>query len=322
MTPTALSGAHPDDGALLRLLDGEAADAQGHVASCAACRERLGTLRRRASRLNATLARADFPVSASTPPFASADSGTRIDADRPIPIDDLLAPLAFDDDEADASADVDPAHPSARGSASSESKPADAVSIDAKSSVDAKSSGAKVIPMRRAARRASTNRPWLRAAAIVLLVLGVGVLATPARAWVAALVAELFGGGDEPAPVEAPAPTTTAEPAPETQAASRVEFVPAGSTFSIDVANAQAAGGLTLQRAAGETAVAEIVGAGSADFLVLPSGLRIQNAAGAGAEYRVSVPASVRRVTVRVAGHETATVDVREMGPEGRRIGL
>jgi hypothetical protein len=319
MTPTALSGAHPDDGALLRLLDGEAADAERHVASCAACRERLGTLRRRASRLGATLGRADFPVPASLPPLASADSGTRIGSDRPIPLDELLAPLAFDDDEVDASNDADASNAPARASKpvdadSSESKSADAVSVDATSS-------AKVIPMRRTARRAEAGRPWLRAAAIVLLVLGVGVLATPARAWVAALVAELFGGGD-PAPVETPAPAPAVESAPETQAASRVEFVPAGSTFSIDVANAQAAGGLTLQRAAGETAVAEIVGAGSADFLVLPSGLRIQNAAGASAEYRVSVPAGVRRVPVRVGGREMATVDVREIGPEGRRIGL
>ena len=111
MTPTALSGAHPDDGALLRLLDGEAADAQFHVASCAACRERLGTLRRRASALSSLLGRADFPIPSSAPPMASGDAGMRIGSDRAIPLDDLLAPLAFDDDvdEADASVDIDAA---------------------------------------------------------------------------------------------------------------------------------------------------------------------------------------------------------------------
>lgn len=271
MTPAPLTGAHPDEGVLLRLLDGEAdaetTAADEHAETCAACRGRLALLRRRADGLAALLAASDFPVPASAPPsigFASAPS--------------TASPDDADDD-------------------------------------------AKVIPLRRPSTPAPASRPWLRAAAIILLVLGVGAVATPARAWIAALVAELLGG--DPPSQPAPSPTTKSAPAPAPAAASsRVEFVPTGSAFTIDVAHPQAAGALTLVRAAGPSATAEVVaGTGEADLLVLPSGLRIGNAAQSTAEYRVSVPASIRRVTVRVGGG-TTTVDASAIGAEGRRIEL
>ncbi|HEX8696096.1 MAG TPA: hypothetical protein VF746_27010 [Longimicrobium sp.] len=256
MTAAPLTGAHPDDGVLLRLLDGEE-DAPGageHVAACAACRERLDALRRRGARLAAVLARADFPVPDSAPAVPSPD--------------------------------------------------------------------ARVIPLRRPERSAAM-RPWLRAAAVVALLLGIGVLATPARARVAAWVSERWGevfgrqaGAPAPAPPSAPAPAPAAAPA-----AASVRFVPAGSTFTVEVEHAQGAGGLTLVRVAGENATAEVA-AGEAELLVLPAGLRIRNAAGSAAEYRVGVPAGVRRVTVRVAGGRTTTVEASRIGAEGRRIGL
>ena len=274
MDSRTLTG-HPDDGALLRLLDGEddgdTAAAREHVATCADCRRRLATLRRRGERLAVLLARTDFPVPASAPG----------------PVGEV------------ASDDAIPA-------------------IEASPSSDA-----KVIPLRRRTAAASTDsrRTWLRAAAIVLLVLGVGVVATPARAWIAAFLSDLMGGGD-PAPVETPvAPPTVDQPPAAPAASSSVRFVPAGSTFRIDVAHEQAAGGLTLLRAEGESATAEVLG-GEADLLVLPSGLRIGNRAGSAADYRVSVPAGVRRVTVRVGGGAPTTVDAAEIGAEGRRIGL
>ena len=264
MTPAPRTGAHPDDGVLLRLMDGEsdadAAAAEEHLAACAECRERLAVLRRRTMKLGALLARADFPVPASS--LADAPSGT--------------------------SAEPDP----------------------------------KIIPLRR--RETPAPRPWLRAAAVVGLLLAAGIVATPARAWVAAWISErwgeLFGRGEMPR-VERPAPPAAPAPVQEA-AASRVEFVPAGATFTVEVAHPQARGGLTLLPSTGETATAEVAaGTGEADLLVLPSGLRIGNEAGSAAEYRVSVPTSVRRVTVRVNGR-AETVETSRLGAEGRRIGL
>ncbi|HEU0053101.1 MAG TPA: hypothetical protein VFQ39_07980, partial [Longimicrobium sp.] len=72
--------------------------------------------------------------------------------------------------------------------------------------------------------------------------------------------------------------------------------------------------------ASGASATAEVVG-GDADLLVLPSGLRIGNAAASTAEYRIGIPDGVRRVTVR-AGGTTTTVETSRIGAEGVRIGL
>lgn len=67
---------HLDDGALVRLIDGEAADderagVEAHLAACPVCAARLGSLRRRSVNLGLLLARGDFAVPA--PPSAPAD---------------------------------------------------------------------------------------------------------------------------------------------------------------------------------------------------------------------------------------------------------
>jgi anti-sigma factor RsiW len=58
---------HLDDGALVRLIDGEAADGEragveAHLAACPVCAARLGSLRRRSVNLGLLLARGDFAV--------------------------------------------------------------------------------------------------------------------------------------------------------------------------------------------------------------------------------------------------------------------
>ncbi|HEX8451164.1 MAG TPA: zf-HC2 domain-containing protein [Longimicrobium sp.] len=61
---------HLDDGALVRLIDGEAADGEragveAHLAACPVCAARLGSLRRRSVNLGVLLARGDFAVPAA-----------------------------------------------------------------------------------------------------------------------------------------------------------------------------------------------------------------------------------------------------------------
>ncbi|MFL5386822.1 MAG: hypothetical protein ACJ8GN_30380 [Longimicrobiaceae bacterium] len=73
MTLELLPGAHPDEGALVRLLDGEADAAErashgAHVGGCELCRRELARVRARRERLAALLVRADFPMPASSPP--------------------------------------------------------------------------------------------------------------------------------------------------------------------------------------------------------------------------------------------------------------
>lgn len=183
----------------------------------------------------------------------------------------------------------------------------------------ARPDGADVIPLRRPAPMA--QRPWMRAAAIVLVALGVGVLASPARAWIARWVSERMAavsgtpdaGGERP--VAAPMPVA---PLP----GSSVRFTPAGDEFTLTIAHAQAAGTLTLAPVNGAEVVAEVVpGTGDAELLVLPAGLRVGNEPGAAAEFRVGIPASVRRVRLRVGAGPERVVARGEMGEE-MRIGL
>src|SRR5690606_11612159 len=59
---------------------------------------------------------------------------------------------------------------------------------------------------------------------------------------------------------------------------------------------------------------AQVTNGGAEEMLVLPAGLRIENSAGSRASYRVTLPASVRRVTVRVGQAEARSVVVGGSG--------
>ena len=257
MQPTPTAGAHPEDGVLLRLLDGQADDAEQasagpHAAGCAECRARMDAMVRRRDRLAALLARTDFPVPAASAPEPG------------------------------------------------------------------------VIPLHSRRREAAPSRPWLRAAAIVLVVLGVGVMASPARAWIARWLSEAWesvSGDAQPAP--APAPAAPAPRPAEQTAAAQVGFVPTGAELSVVVAHAQGAGALVVAAAPGASATAEVVGGtGAADLLVLPAALHVRNTPGSAAEYRLSLPSSVRRVRIRVGGGRETVVEMAEVGEAGRRVEL
>jgi pyruvate/2-oxoglutarate dehydrogenase complex dihydrolipoamide acyltransferase (E2) component len=82
---------HLDDGALVRLIDGEAAEderagVEAHLAACPVCAARLGSLRRRSVNLGLLLARGDFAVPAPSVPAAPMDElAARREARRAAP---------------------------------------------------------------------------------------------------------------------------------------------------------------------------------------------------------------------------------------------
>jgi anti-sigma factor RsiW len=167
---------------------------------------------------------------------------------------------------------------------------------------------------RRAARRMPA-RPWLQAAAVAMLLVSAGLFAAPVRGWVRGLLA---GGG---APVaERPATPPPAPTAEAPLAGARIQFTPQGAELSVEVSHAQAGGALVLEAAPGTTASAEVrspAGTAPAELLVLPSALRIANDPASVAEYRVTVPPSVRRVRLRIG---TAPPMIVENAELGRRI--
>jgi hypothetical protein len=180
--------------------------------------------------------------------------------------------------------------------------------------------------MRRAreGRGTAAPRPWLRAAAVVALLLAAGVVASPLRAVVAEWLRTQWERIAAPDARDAPPPAeVSAGPSSKpTAAGARVQFTPQGTTFSLEVAGPQAGGSVEVRRAAGASATAEQTGGGEqADLLVLPSGVRIRNAPGATADYTVTVPASVRTVRVRVGEGRETTLTAEEVA-EGARVEL
>lgn len=176
----------------------------------------------------------------------------------------------------------------------------------------------------RRARGASAPRPWLRVAAVVALLLAAGVMASPLRAVVAEWLRtqwERIAAAD-PRVAAPPAEAPAGRPSEPTAAGARVQFTPQGATFTLEVAVPQAGGAVEIRRATGASATAEQTGGGEqADLLVLPSGVRIRNAPGATADYRVTVPASVRTVRVRVGDGRESVLTADEVA-DGARVGL
>lgn len=150
---------------------------------------------------------------------------------------------------------------------------------------------------RRHARPAGLSALWRVAAAVALLA-GLAFAIPPVRAW----IADRLGIGTDPG-IESPAAGKTPVGAGRATDSLRVAFVPDAGRFVVRVASPQAGGRLLLVAAPGEEAVAEIgereVGA---EVLVQPDGIAIRNRPGATADYRVSVPASLASVEVRVGG--------------------
>jgi hypothetical protein len=177
------------------------------------------------------------------------------------------------------------------------------------------------LSVRRARRTAPVPRPWLRAAAVVLVLLGAGVLASPLRAraleWISTQWAQLSGAEARPT---APAPPSLEEP----PAGTRIRFVPVGGVFTVEFDFAQPGGTVTLRLGDSDSATVEQVG-GSApvELLVIPSEsrVRVRNRAGDTSDYRVRVPEGAQGVRIRV-GNRPAVTASRAQLADGERVRL
>ena len=182
---------------------------------------------------------------------------------------------------------------------------------------------------RRRGRPAGRGVPAVRRAAAILLLLGAGaVFASPLRARVVdwaegrlTRAAELLGIAPAPArPVEGAAPV----PADPGGAASELRFVPEGAGLRIDFAAAQAHGALLVSPAEGPSAAFRVADADTAraPVLVLPSEIRVRNAASGRAGYHLSVPRTVDSVAVVVGGGAPVVVHTAGLPPGGRVVPL
>ena len=154
---------------------------------------------------------------------------------------------------------------------------------------------------------------WLRAAAVVLVLLLPVALVSPLRAalaeWLRSGWVQVAGSGER-----VPEPTPAAPPSPAEPAASyTVFFTPRGSELEVVVAERQAAGEIVLARAAGSEGSLEVVAGADETPLLADAGVTIRNTAGSRASYRLAVPASVERVRVRIGGAETVVVGPAEI---------
>lgn len=142
------------------------------------------------------------------------------------------------------------------------------------------------------------SRRW-RAAAVVALLVGVGVTVQPVRAFLATGATRLLDllGSQEPAPVEAPPPTPVAD------RPSTVRFTPEGAVFVVTLEHAQTTGSIQINSADAFTEItASVLDGRGESLVVLPGELRISNGPGSVADYRLEVPRSLERVDVRVEG--------------------
>jgi len=144
----------------------------------------------------------------------------------------------------------------------------------------------------RASRRRYAAPAWLKAAAVVLLIAGAAVMASPVRARVLDWIRDAFRPPAS-APAEVPADRASAGHA-------SVEFLPVGHELNLEVVDAEAGGELRIGVNNGRAVVARALNTTSTvELLVLPAGLRVVNT-GARATYDVSVPAQITRIRVQI----------------------
>jgi len=142
---------------------------------------------------------------------------------------------------------------------------------------------------------------WRLAAGIAAL-LAVAVLVRPVRAWFIDTARTIFARSSAPATTPPAVPPGSAAVSGASPATNAVTFTPRAGTFLVEIAARQAAGTLRLVRADGMSASAALTGdPADAELLVRPAGLRIANRPEATADYTVSVPAGISRLTVRIA---------------------
>lgn len=154
------------------------------------------------------------------------------------------------------------------------------------------------------AARATTRRRAVHVALAASVLLVLAIAAPPVQAWLSDRL-EAFRAPIA-SPVSAPVAPVVAAAA---ERSSVVAFTPRGARFELEVERYQEAGTLTVEFREASRASAQIVGGRDETMLVLPSGLRVENANGSGASYVVVVPADLPQVRISVGGEEIASLD-------------
>lgn len=168
----------------------------------------------------------------------------------------------------------------------------------------------RAAPRRRARATARAERPWLRAAALVLALLVPIVLVSPLRA----TVVEWFRQGW--IQVTDLVGWSTGDPRSGSDVGEArgytLWFTTTGGVLEIVIDHRQRIGELVVSRSSG-TEVSLEVEDGADEALLTGRGLRIRNAASSGSSYRVAIPASVDRVRVRLGDGPTETITSAEL---------
>ena len=160
--------------------------------------------------------------------------------------------------------------------------------------------------------------PWMRAAAVIVVLIGAAALVSPVRAWVAQWVRQWT---EQSAP-QARAPQTSAPEQVIPERSTRVAFTPTDDVLLLEFASSQAAGAVQFQPGSGSEASVEVLrSASDVDLLVLPGGVRVNNTQAAGADYHVVVPSAVQLVRVRIGDRRSVTVSLGDV-QAGRRLSL
>jgi hypothetical protein len=279
---TAGPDAHLADDELLRFIDGEDDPLQPewaeHVTSCARCSHDVQLLRGHAGVVREWLDRAAFED--ALPPrlhVGEADSARR---------DSTAARRASTAPRPDSTAA--PRRDSAAPRRDSTAPRRDSTAPRRDST---------------APRRARQSvAPWLRAAAVLVL-LASPLAAIPAlRQWLVGTVTELR---DTTGMVPAAMPQERSA-APGSSA---IRFVPVAGTFAVDLDVAQATGVLVIRHGTGHEAVLQQTGTDEVEPVISAASLRVRNESGSTASFHLQLPVTVSRVVVRVAGAYIRTVD-------------
>jgi anti-sigma factor RsiW len=159
---------------------------------------------------------------------------------------------------------------------------------------------------------------WLRAAAVLLILLLPLALVRPIRAAVLEWVQRGWAAITE-------AESTTPVTAPATDGSAiaggsfRVFFTPADEVVELAIGSRQTGGELRVQTTDGPEGSLEIIGGAGETALLAGGGLSIRNTQESTAIYVLRVPAGVRMVRVRIADEPVVLVD-RDDVEGGRRI--
>ena len=158
---------------------------------------------------------------------------------------------------------------------------------------------------------------WLRAAAVVLVVLSSLLLVPPVRAWALGWVSARWTRITADRPAERARPRVSAAPA--ARASARLGFAPVGDELAIVVTAEPAGGALILTTTSAPEVTFEVVdGTGGETPLVHAGGLRILNMPTSRASYRVALPPSVERIEVRVGDRRHVLIERISIGRELR----